>query len=121
MGFLNGLLKGLGFESNKKVTEKPKVEKIENNEVSYKKSGAEYNLTDLKIDEKKIYKPNSQQDVQNIVDLLKKSECVMVDLQNMSGIEFVRALDFMSGAIYALNGKISKVGEKTFFFCPKIN
>lgn len=121
MGFLNGLLKGLGFETNKQTQQKSKIDKNESNELSYKNAGAEYNLSNLNIEEKKIYKPISQQEVQNIVDLFKKDQSVTVDLQNLTGIEFVRALDFMSGAIYVLDGKISKIGEKVFFFCPKIN
>ncbi len=117
MGFLNSLLKGLGFEGEK--TEKPQKEKEEKNSSAYQNAGLEVDLNTIKS-EPKAFTPLSEQDVQKLVDILKTGEAITVDLKNFSDSEYIRSLDFLSGAIYVLNGKIKKVGEKTFFFCPNL-
>lgn len=116
MGFLNGLLKGLGFEVEKK--EKPHI-KEEKESKAYKNAGLEIDLSTIKS-QPQIFAPNTEQDVQNLVDILKTGEAITIDLKNFSDSEYIRSLDFLSGAIYTLNGKIKKVSEKTFFFCPNI-
>ncbi len=117
MGFLNGLLRGLGFEGEKK--EKPQKQKEEKLSSAYQNAGLEVDLSTIKS-EPKIFTPINQQDVQNLVDILKTGEAITIDLKNFSDNEYIRALDFLSGAIYVLDGKIKKIAEKTFFFCPNL-
>ena len=115
MGFFNGILRGLGFEGQ----DKPKEEKQETKDASvYENKGAEYDLTKQKNEVKPLnFAPTSEKEVQSIVDELKAGKDVIVDLKNLESKEFIRALDFMSGAVYALGGRISKVADKTYFFC----
>ena len=119
MGFFNGLLKGLGFESNSK--EKRVKEVKVDTTTAYENKGAEYDLKSIKIEDNIVYSPKSEVEVQELVDRLKKGENITVDLQNFKNTEYVRALDFMSGAIYVLDGKIKKISEKTYFFCQKLD
>ena len=115
MGFFNGILRGLGFEGE----QKPKEEKPEVKDSSvYENKGAEYDLTAKEKDDKPVsFAPTSEQQVQDIVDSLKSGKDAIVDLKNLDAKEYTRALDFLSGAIYALGGRIKKLSDKTFLFC----
>lgn len=111
MGFINGLFKTLGFESEENIGKK------ETKQVSIKtsKNNAEYDLK--KEEEQKIVVcPVNQSDIQKITDMLVDGKNVSVNLEKLSSAEYVRALDFLSGATYALGGKIKKIGDKIFSF-----
>ena len=112
-------MRGLGFEGQ----EKPKEEKIETKDSSvYENKGAEYDLTKQKEETKPLtFAPTSEKEVQNIVDELKSGKDVIVDLKNLDTKEYIRALDFMSGAVYVLGGKIKKLSDKTFLFCLAVD
>lgn len=117
MGFFNALLKGLGFEGNQNnepVKEKEEV-------TTYKQKTAEYNLNEIEtVEEIKTYTPANQENIQEIVELLKQGKTVAVNFELIKNNEFIRALDFMSGAVFALNGKIKKTDNKTFLFYPNL-
>ena len=123
MGLLNGFLKGLGFETENEPKEQNKERiSIINSRANYSNNGAEYDLKTIKIQkEPQKFEPTNQSEVQQIVDALKKGEDVIADLKALSGNEYTRALDFISGAIYCLDSKIKKMGDKTFLFCQKVN
>ena len=120
MGIFNTVLKGLGFEGEKKEQQEVKEDKTP----TYNTIGAEYDLTKVesKVEKKEpqTIVPQNQQEVQQIVDTLKLGETVIVNLEQFKNTEYVRALDFMSGATYVLDGKIKKIGDKTYMFCPKL-
>ena len=117
MGFFNGLMKSLGFESDSK---KQNIQQEELKENATNK--AEYDFTNLPKDEEiKEFRPQTQVEIQDIVNLLKDDEIVSVNLQDFDSANYTRALDFISGAIYVLNGKIKRNGEKTFIFYPNVS
>ena len=117
MGFFNGLMKSLGFESDSK---KQNIQQEELKENATNK--AEYDFTNLPKDEEiKEFRPQTQVEIQDIVNLLKDDEIVSVNLQDFDSANYTRALDFLSGAIYVLNGKIKRNGEKTFIFYPNVS
>lgn len=116
MGLLNGFLRGLGFEVGKKP-EKVKEEKVDN--TAYTSAGAEYDLKTIK-EQAIVYTPESEIEVQELVDKLRQGEDLTANLEKLKDRELTRALDFMSGAIYVLDGKIKKVGDKTYFFCQNL-
>lgn len=117
MGFFNGLMKSLGFESDSK---KQNVEQHEIKENAPNK--AEYDLTNFPQNEEvKEFRPQTQVEIQDIVNLLKNDEVVSVNLQDFDSANYTRALDFLSGAIYVLNGKIKRNGDKTFIFYPNVS
>lgn len=117
MGFLNGLMKSLGFESDSK---KQNTKQEEEKEIVTNK--AEYDLTNISQNEDiKEFRPQTQVEIQDIVNLLKNDEVVCVNLQDFDKANYTRALDFLSGAIYVLNGKIKRNGDKTFIFYPNVS
>ena len=117
MGFFNKVLKGLGFEDEKPRPQK-KVEVQEKNEVTYN-IGAQYDLTakqETQTQEKKTMEfcPSSQIDVQKIVEYLRNEDGAIVDLSELSNQDYIRALDFLSGAVYVKGGKIQRIENKKF-------
>lgn len=65
-----------------------------------------------------IYQPMSYDDTQSIIDNLKNRKAVVVNLESLESDVAQRILDFMSGAVYAVNGNIHKVSKGIFVLVP---
>ncbi len=65
-----------------------------------------------------VYQPTSYDDTQNIIDFLKARKPVIVNLEMLEIDVAQRVLDFISGAIYSLNGGIHKVSKGIFVLAP---
>jgi len=65
-----------------------------------------------------IYSPTTFDDVQALIDYLKRREQVIVDFTGIDQTAVYRIMDFMSGAIYALNGSIQQITSNIFLFAP---
>lgn len=65
-----------------------------------------------------VFEPKSFEDSQNIADQLKNRRPVIINLENADKILAKRVVDFISGATYALNGNMQKVGTGIFLFVP---
>ncbi|MDL2224753.1 cell division protein SepF [Eubacteriales bacterium OttesenSCG-928-M02] len=65
-----------------------------------------------------VYQPMTYDDTQSIVDNLKNRKPVIVNLESMEIDIAQRVLDFMSGAVYAVNGNIHKVTKGIFILVP---
>jgi len=65
-----------------------------------------------------IYKPLSYEDTQNIIDNLKERKSIVVNLDELEVGVAQRILDFISGAVYALNGNIRKAARNIFVVAP---
>ena len=117
MGFLDKLFKGLGFEGEQKQHKQQKQPEVEKTEkVTFATTGAKYDLA--KLEEKKepkLYEPESQVEVQAVVDALKTEQVIVVDLNKLNQTDYMRGLDFISGAIYYSGGKIQRAGDKKFY------
>lgn len=66
-----------------------------------------------------IYSPRTYKDVQLLIDHLKMREQVIVDFSTLNQQAVYRILDFMSGAIYALDGSIQQITKNIFLFAPQ--
>lgn len=66
-----------------------------------------------------IYSPRTYKDVQLLIDHLKLREQVIVDFSTLNQQSVYRILDFMSGAIYALDGSIQQITKNIFLFAPQ--
>ncbi|WP_368487075.1 cell division protein SepF [Spiroplasma sp. DGKH1] len=60
--------------------------------------------------------PESFHDGAQLADQLIKNRHLQVKLTELSKEERIRLLDFLSGVMYALNGKVSKLANKTYEF-----
>ncbi|MDO4543035.1 MAG: cell division protein SepF [Clostridia bacterium] len=65
-----------------------------------------------------VYHPVSYEDAQNIIDNLKSRKPVIVNMEELEVTGAQRILDFISGAVYALNGTICKISRGIFVVAP---
>ena len=66
-----------------------------------------------------VYHPVCYDDAQSIVDNLKNRRPVIVNMEELDGNCAQRVLDFLLGAIYAINGTINKVSRGIFLVAPR--
>ncbi|MCL6477238.1 MAG: cell division protein SepF [Peptococcaceae bacterium] len=65
-----------------------------------------------------VAEPKIFEDVQGLADNLKNRRPVIVNLEKAEPELAKRVVDFISGATYALNGSLQKVGSGIFLFVP---
>lgn len=65
-----------------------------------------------------IYSPKTYNDVKKLIDFLKKREPIIVDLAEIKHEKGQRILDFLSGAIYAINGSMHKISGTIYLLTP---
>lgn len=65
-----------------------------------------------------IRQPSSFDDSQDIVDLLKQDRAIIVNLENVDRELAQKMMDFISGAIYALDAKIHQISGCIFCISP---
>lgn len=63
--------------------------------------------------------PKSFADIQQLLDSLKLKEGFIVDFESVDASLSQRMLDFLSGAIYSLDGKIEQLKNKMYIILPK--
>ncbi|MCL2862229.1 MAG: cell division protein SepF [Firmicutes bacterium] len=66
-----------------------------------------------------VYEPKNPDDVQNLIDYLKRREPAIVNLDNLEMDRAQRILDFISGAAYALSGSVHRVASNIFLISPE--
>ncbi|MCL1944690.1 MAG: cell division protein SepF [Firmicutes bacterium] len=66
-----------------------------------------------------IYQPTTPEDVEMLIDYLKRKEPAIINLDHIDDMRAQRVLDFVSGAIFALNGSIQRVSSNIFLVCPE--
>lgn len=65
-----------------------------------------------------VYHPVSYEDTQAIIDNLKNRKPVIVNMEELEVDSAQRILDFLSGAVYALNGTMCKISRGIFVVAP---
>lgn len=136
MGFYDWVMHGLGFETTEK---KPKNKKNKNVEQVDKYSNfnlhEKVNENPSKVQQPQnssyggfgiqqeaniiTVEPKSHSEIQQVVDYLKQGQMVAVNLEGLSSQDTERILDFLSGAIYGLNGSIHRWHGDFFLLAPE--
>ncbi len=62
--------------------------------------------------------PKRFEELHSIADCLNANKTVVVNLESTKEELGLRILDFLSGVVYANNGTVKKVGQKTYIFTP---
>ncbi len=138
MGFFDWVMHGLGFENTGK-SKKDKRTKTASQDEKY----ANFNLHEkISTDPNKpatpnvsapgfnnfgiqtesniiMVEPKSMSEIQQVVDYLKQGQSVAVNLEGLSSVDMERILDFLSGAIYGLNGSIHRWHGDLFLLAPE--
>lgn len=65
-----------------------------------------------------VYKPKTETDSKMIIDFIRRSEPAIIDLEKAEPEVSQRILDFVSGAVYALNGTVHRVSGNIFLLSP---
>lgn len=65
-----------------------------------------------------IMKPSSFEDSQDICDMLLTGRAVVVNLEGFDPLDAQRIMDFISGSVYAINGKLHQISKYIFIFSP---
>ena len=65
-----------------------------------------------------VYQPQSYDDTQRIIDELKSHRAIIINLENLKVDVAQRVLDFISGAVYALDGSVRKISRGIFLVAP---
>lgn len=120
--FVNKMMNvmGLGEEENAQEAETPIFEtraRAEESAPSGKK-GKVVNIhttTQLKV---VVLQPTSYNDSQDIADHLKSKKPVVVNLERLDKEDARKMVDFLSGAVYALDGSMQKVANGILLLAP---
>lgn len=136
MGFFDWVMHGLGFETTeKKKGKKTKTidpeDKYENFNM-HEKVGTQINKQVANTSQSAfgnfgiqtesniiMVEPKSLSEIQHCVDYLKQGQSVAVNLEGLSSADMERILDFLSGAIYGLNGSIHRWHGDLFLLAPE--
>jgi len=66
-----------------------------------------------------VYYPQTPEDVQALIDYLKRKEPAIINLDDVQPNIAQRILDFLSGAIYGLNGSVHRISGNIFLLSPQ--
>ena len=66
-----------------------------------------------------VYQPRSAEDVQTLINFLKRREPAIINLDGTEEDVAQRILDFISGAIYALSGSVHRISGNIFLLTPE--
>ncbi|MFD2044023.1 cell division protein SepF [Ornithinibacillus salinisoli] len=65
-----------------------------------------------------LCEPRTYNEVQEIADNIINRRAVVINLQRTDLQQAKQIVDFLSGTVYALNGKMQKLGSQTFLCVP---
>ena len=57
-------------------------------------------------------------EAQNAVEAIRQRHCVLLQLEDAEPAEAQRIVDFVAGAISALDGQVERIGDATVLFSP---
>ena len=57
-------------------------------------------------------------DATKAADELRNKKAIILNMENIDKALTRRVVDFLSGCVYALDGKVKKIAQSTYLFCP---
>ena len=115
MGFMGGLFKALGFESESKA----KSNKKNKTKASYSLKNNKHNRVE-QIDGVPVYYPETCGQVKDFVDFVKEDKAIIISIENTSKEEGNRVLDYLDGFVYGTNARlIVLTEEKLYLILPE--
>lgn len=99
-----------GLRDRQQTTVKPK-EQIKNKVVGM--PGLSNNNAEVMV-----IKPESFSEMPKVIDALRERKSVVLNLGMMNPQEAQRAVDFVAGGTYAMDGHNERVGDSIFLFAP---
>lgn len=65
-----------------------------------------------------LFRPNKFGDTLKAADDLKSHKALIVNMENVDTALARRVVDFLTGCVYALGGKVEKIAQNAYLFCP---
>ena len=65
-----------------------------------------------------LFHPSTFNDTSKAADDLRNKKAVILNMENVDKAMARRVVDFLSGCAYAVDGKVKKVAQSTYLFCP---
>ena len=65
-----------------------------------------------------VIEPYTFEEMPKVIDALRDRKSVVLNLENMDPQEAQRAVDFVAGGTYAMDGHNERVGDSIFLFTP---
>ncbi len=65
-----------------------------------------------------LFRPTTFNDTSRAADDLRNKKAVILNMENVDKAMARRVVDFLSGCAYAVDGKVKKVAQSTYLFCP---
>ena len=65
-----------------------------------------------------VIEPHSFDEMPHVIETLKQRKSVVLNLNVMEPEEAQRAVDFVAGGTYAIDGHQERIGESIFLFTP---
>ena len=65
-----------------------------------------------------LFRPTAFNDCTKAADELRDKKAIIVNLENVDKALARRVVDFLTGCAYALDGKVNKIAQSTYLFCP---
>ena len=112
MGAMDRLMTFLGF------SEEPEEDGAEPLEAAPAKRSPVFSLHAQRQWEIVVLETASIEDARRGADFVKSRRPVVVNLRGVEVDQARRIVDFLSGATYALDGHLQRVGEEMFLFAP---
>lgn len=66
-----------------------------------------------------IARPRDFSDIERLIDKMRASDGIIVDFSANTAETAQRMLDFLSGAVYAFCGSVSRIEDATYLMTPK--
>lgn len=128
MGFFDRILSAIGFESDDDAPKPSKEKKNKKEQIT----SAKFDLSKRQEPESKelsrfgntkqekteeeleVFSPETQTDIENILTKVKNGDNALINLAAFSDEDRIRALDFISGALFIMEKNIKRI-EGTLF------
>ncbi len=65
-----------------------------------------------------LFRPVNFNDTSKAAEDLRNKKAVIANMENVDKAMARRVVDFLSGCSYALDGKVKKIAQSTYLFCP---
>ncbi len=76
-------------------------------------------ITNINYNSINVYAPQSQGEIEKIVQNLIKNEASIINLKGFDKQTYSRVLDFLNGAVFALKGEISRLTQDLYLITPE--
>ncbi len=116
MGFMGGIFKALGFESENNGKKKKTVTKTK---ASYKLKSNKNNRVD-DIDGVSVYYPESVEQAKEFIEFVKQNKAIIISTESCQGEISLRIVDFMKGFCFGSNSRFIVLNEdKLYLILPE--